>query len=250
MIPTIYIGWDPAEAEAARVLRFSLFRRTSLPLDVKALRADRLPPTIYDRPVEWRGQQRWCPISDAPMATAFSNARFAIPWICQNEVALFMDCDMLCRDDIQRLFRQFDPTFAVQVVKHHHEPAETEKMGGLAQVPYPRKNWSSVVLWNLAHPAHERFTLDDLNKRPGRDLHAFFWLHDHEIGDLTPEWNRLVGVWGQEITQKAGLWHFTLGGPWFPWWIVATEMDRQWCAERDIMLSQEGGIEEWVMATI
>ncbi len=58
---------------------------------------------------------------------------------------------------------------------------------------YPRKLWSSVMLWNCEHPANRRLNLQMLNQWPGRDLHAFRWLADgpvqryvreHVVGDF------------------------------------------------------------------
>lgn len=85
------------------------------------------------------------------------------------------------------------------------------KMDGQVQTVYQRKNWSSVMLFNCDHPSNRRLSLQDVNERPGRDLHRFFWLHDSEIGVLPAEWNWLVGV--QEKPAAPKLAHFTLGTP-------------------------------------
>jgi hypothetical protein len=84
-------------------------------------------------------------------------------------------------------------------------------MDGQQQVAYARKNWSSVALWNCDHPANRRLSLVDVNERPGRDLHAFYWLHDDEIGELPARWNWLVGV--QDKPEDPAIAHFTLGTP-------------------------------------
>ncbi len=97
----------------------------------------------------------------------------------------------------------------------HHGGSGT-KMGGVVQTAYPRKNWSSVMLFNCDHPANRRLSLDDVNNRPGRDLHAFYWLHDSEIGELPPAWNWLVNV--QPAPESVKIMHMTLGGPWMPNW--------------------------------
>ena len=54
--------------------------------------------------------------------------------------------------------------------------------------------------------------MQDVNERPGRDLHAFYWLHDDEIGEIPMEWNWLVGVQPEPLNPCIA--HFTLGGPW------------------------------------
>lgn len=118
---------------------------------------------------------------------------------------------MLVRADIMELFALADPHYAVQVVKHDHRPTELRKMDGQVQTAYPCKNWSSVMLWNVEHPANRRLTLDFINSAPGRMLHSFCWLDEEEIGELPAEWNHLVGV--NPPNPDAKIAHFTLGTP-------------------------------------
>jgi len=89
-------------------------------------------------------------------------------------------------------------------------------MDGQPQTQYPRKNWSSVMLFDCDHPSNRRLNIDMINTLPGRDLHRFCWLRDDEIGELDPEWNWLVGE--QPKPENLGVAHFTLGGPWLPNW--------------------------------
>lgn len=103
------------------------------------------------------------------------------------------------------------------------------KMDGQTQSYYNRKNWSSVILWNCSHPANKNLTLEALNTWPGRDLHAFKWLKDDEIGELPREWNWLVDVTAGDPAE-AKLLHYTLGGPWFPDW-KGGSMDDAWKEE-------------------
>jgi len=226
----IYMGYDSREKAAYDVARASILRRTDpkqsqiIPLE---LGGELLNP-ILTRPIARREHKLWCPISQAPMATEFAISRFAVPFLCRKGWALFVDCDVVCLADIRELFALADARYAVQVVKHQHEPVEQTKMDGQVQTTYARKNWSSVVLWNCEHEANKRLTLEELNTWPGRDLHAFKWLRDDEIGDLPQEWNHLVGVSPASETMK--LAHFTLGGPWLPGW-SGGPLDDVWNAE-------------------
>ena len=86
-------------------------------------------------------------------------------------------------------------------------------MDGQVQSSYPRKNWSSVILWNCAHPSNRVLEAHFLNSSLGRDLHQFSWLADEEIGTLDPTWNWIEGV--SPYSTQPGLIHFTAGGPWF-----------------------------------
>src|SRR5690606_28435707 len=115
------------------------------------------------------------------------------PWLAENQWALFCDfVDMMFLADPSELFSLADDRYAVMVVKHNHVPTEKKKMDNQAQTVYQRKNWSSVILWNIAHPANARLTIDMVNTLPGRDLHRFCWLEDDEIGELPAAWNHLV----------------------------------------------------------
>lgn len=140
-----------------------------------------------------RGQLYDLP-SNAPCSTEFAISRFLVPILCQQGWALFVDCDVVFLGDVAELFALADPSKAVMVVKHAPLVEVGTKMDGQAQVGYTRKNWSSVMLFNCDHPANRRLSLADVNERPGRDLHALYWLHDEEIGALPAAWNWLVNV--------------------------------------------------------
>lgn len=157
----------------------------------------------------------WDDLSDAPMSTEFACSRFLVPFLANGSwLAIFMDSDMLIRGRIDRVVELLDRDKAVTVVKHRFDPPEGVKMDGQAQTRYARKNWSSFMVWNLAHPANKRLTLEMVNTLPGRDLHRFCWLEDHEIGEIGPEWNWLVGH--SEPTIDPKVVHFTEGLPSMP----------------------------------
>ena len=235
----IFIGYDPRESLTYRVAEYSILSRTNPGLvDIIPLRLETTP--MLTRPIEWRTNengvdQMWCPISNAPMSTEFAVSRFAVPFLEQsrggfkmdwakqemtkhNGFALFMDCDMVVLCDIRELFELADPKYAVQVVKHNHFPTEQYHDAGQLQTFYQRKNWSSIILWNLDHVGNKRLTLEALNTWPGRDLHAFKWLKDEEIGELPQEWNYLVGVNEPADLRKQKILHYTNGQPgWRDW---------------------------------
>lgn len=208
----VLIGFDSRERDAWDVCRRSLIRRSSIPLHVqplaeRAVRADRL----YTRPHEIRDGKLWCPISQAPMSTEFALTRFLMPFLVRSGWALFVDCDFLFVGDVADMMATADSSKAVMVVRREHIPADAVKMDGQVQTAYPRKNWSSLVLWNCSHEANRRLTLDMVNTLPGRDLHAFCWLQDDEIGALDPAWNFLVGH--DRPTARVKAVHYTSGIP-------------------------------------
>lgn len=216
----VYIGYDHREDAAYRVSVYSLLanvvrKKVSVtPLNIRNLQQCGL----LDRPVELRNGKLWDIISDAPQSTEFAIARFATPILAQTGWALFADCDTVFLDDVNKIMDVADDRYAVMCVKHAPDlHTQSVKMDGQLQTRYPRKNWSSVMLFNCDHPANRRLTVGHLNDMPGRDLHRFFWLHDNEIGELAQEWNWLVNV-HEMAPSRPKIAHFTLGGPWLPDW--------------------------------
>ena len=229
---SIWMGYDPREAEAYSVARGSIRSRLTQPVRVNGVvLSDVQKKGLYWRPTERRHAQLWDSISEAPMSTEFAISRFLVPHLANNRGwALFMDCDVLCRTNLCRIVDVADPNKAVMVVKHHYEPEQSVKMDGQEQTRYARKNWSSVMLFNLEHPSNRNLTVDMVNSLPGRDLHRFCWLKDDEIGALDPSWNFLVGHTDPSIDPK--IVHFTSGGPWMEGYESVDYAD-EWYQERD-----------------
>jgi lipopolysaccharide biosynthesis glycosyltransferase len=143
-------------------------------------------------------------------ATEFSFSRFLVPYLAgYNGHALFVDgADMLCLGDVAELWKLRDHSKAVQVVKHEPYQVEGTKMWNQPNRQYPKKNWSSVMLFNCAyHHAHE-LTPETVATKPGSWLHQFQWCQEHKVGALPAEWNVLVGH--HEI-EGAKILHFTNG---------------------------------------
>ena len=123
-----------------------------------------------------------------------------------------MDCDMLSRSDISALWRQRTTKYAVQCVQHDYTPTSTVKFLNQPQTPYPKKNWSSMMIFNNAKCT--ALTPDYVNSATGLELHQFKWLENETlIGKVDEEWNWLVGEY--EKNPNAKLVHYTEGGPYF-----------------------------------
>ena len=220
---SIYIGWDPREVAAWNVCRASMRRRATVPVQPEPIiLADLRGSGLYGRPTELRDGRLWDVISEAPMSTEFAISRFFVPLLEKRrggdaDWALFCDCDFLWLGDIAELVASVDSAKALMCVQHVHAPTESVKMDGQAQLLYARKNWSSLMLFNLRHPAHAALDLDLLNSAPGRDLHRFCWLEDDMIGALADDWNWLEGSSPVRDAAPRAV-HFTRGGPWMPGW--------------------------------
>lgn len=207
----IFIGWDTRETEAFEVARRTAerFGHEVTPLFEERLRA----AGMLTRPTDRRAQI-FDLNSNAPQSTEFAITRFFVPLLAHSGWAMFVDCDVVFLEDPECLASFADPRRAVCVVKFPPLAVGGTKMDGQVQQPYPRKLWSSIVLWNCDHPGNRRLNLTSLNQLPGRDLHAFCWLADDEIGDLPPEANWLVGM--QPKPERPLIAHYTLGTPNMP----------------------------------
>lgn len=212
---SIWIGADPREDAAYAVAHESV--RSHLggsPVQVRGLVLSALQRQgLYTRPTERRLGRLYDVISQHEMATEFAISRFLVPHLAKTGWALFMDCDMMVRSNLMTMFDSLDPKYALYCVKHDYTPIGDMKMDGQVQSNYPRKNWSSFMVFNCDHPAHKNLlTLEAVNNLPGRDLHRFGWLDDCEIGELAPGWNWLVGE--QPEPSPLHNVHYTDGGPW------------------------------------
>ena len=200
----VFVGYDPREDIAYQVCKHSIVTKQPA-AEIRPLKQQELRDAgWYTRP------------KDKLASTEFTFTRFLIPELMNFKGwAVFMDCDMILTTDIKELFDQADDKYAVMCVQHDYTPKEGMKMDGQKQTIYPRKNWSSVVLFNCAHPSNARLTQDMVNDTElnGAYFHRFSWLKDEEVGELDHTWNYLVGVYDDIETPK--LIHYTEGGPWF-----------------------------------
>ena len=233
-INTVFIGYDPKEKAACSVLKYLLVENSPKPIDVRFLRKDILELMgMHFRPYEIVNGQYIDKIDQRPFSTEFSFSRFLIPALMMYEGwALYMDCDMYPRTDINELFEEYDNDFyPLYCVKHNYEPSDSHKMDGREQLVYPRKNWSSFVLWNCGHELNRKLTPFEVNNRSGKFLHRFEWLPDKDsaIGSIHEEWNWLDGHSSEDIKPKNV--HFTTGGPWFKEWNVKRPIDGMYASE-------------------
>jgi len=200
----VFIGFDPIESVAWHTMAHSVLRQSTIPLALIPVNLKNLK-SLYWRETDYR------------QSNEFSFSRFLVPYLSDYEgYSLFFDCDMLVRTDIRELFKaaQDNPDMAVHVVKHDYEPRTEVKYLNNLQYKYPRKNWSSVVVWNCAHPSNRVVTPEYVNSASPTDLHRFNWLEDKHIGELNIRWNWLVGEYEDPPSDVKNV-HWTIGGPYF-----------------------------------
>ena len=203
MLP-IYCGYDPREAAVYHVFCQSVIENAKSPVCFIPLHQAHL--NGFD------GQQ------DGTNAFIFS--RYLVPYLQGFEgAAIFVDGDMIVNADINELIDLFDPEYAVQVVKHDYQTRQPRKYIGTPLAndnkDYPRKNWSSFVLWNCGHSETRNLSLRMVNEQSGLYLHRFNFLSDEFVGELPIKFNYLEGWYTKEDEPNPLGVHFTRGGPWF-----------------------------------
>ncbi len=211
----VFIGFDSREAVAYHVCANSIIRHSSKPVAFTALALNNLQD--YEE-------------GHTDGSNQFIYSRFLVPHLMEYKGwAIFMDGDMLVRDDIEKLWSLRDESKAVMVVKHEYQTKLTEKYLGSKNENYPRKNWSSVILWNCSHEANKAVTPEFVQSATGAQVHRFSWLTDDLIGELPIEWNWLPDEFGANPNAK--LLHYTLGTPSFHDF-ATTPMGDEWHRER------------------
>lgn len=215
MIP-VFIGYDPREAVAYHVCSNSIIRHTSTPVSTTALALNTIEE--YQE-------------THTDGSNQFIYSRFLVPHLMQyTGWAIFIDGDMILRGDITELWNLRDDSKAVMVVKHDYKTRMCEKYLGSPNENYPRKNWSSVILWNCGHPANAGVTPEFVQQSSGAAVHRFTWLTDDLIGELPKEWNWLDIEY--EWNPLAKLVHYTLGTPCFQEFADRGDFADEWHRER------------------
>ena len=197
----VFVGHDEREAVAYHAFCQSVLERASAPVSFTPLAPNTLK-YIFTRTAGHDG------------SNSFTYSRFLVPYLCGYEGwAVFADGDMVCDGDIAELFDYADRDKAAMVVKHDYRTKFPVKYLGSKNEDYPRKNWSSLVLWNCAHPMNRVLTPEMVSTQPGAYLHRFWWLDDNVIGALPSSWNWLVSEYPDRDSQR--LYHYTVGTPCF-----------------------------------
>jgi lipopolysaccharide biosynthesis glycosyltransferase len=237
----IYIGWDSREDIAYQVARQSILDLATIPVEIIPLKQK----DLKKQELYWRDK-------DKLGSTEFTFTRFLVPELNEFEGwALFIDCDFVAIDDVAKLFELRNECYAVMCAQHDYTPKEGEKMDGQTQTVYPRKNWSSMMLFNCAHPSNKKLTKELVNnpKIDGKYLHRFSWLKDEEIGKISHEWNWLVGWYKEPRNGKPKFLHYTEGGPWFENYYDCEYSEEYYRVERkylnNIIESQASEIVSW-----
>lgn len=199
----LFIGYDSKQSSICDTCIMSVRDYSNIPFEVIHL------DSLRGRGLFWREQ--------ATGSTEFTFTRFLAPYLKgYYGYAIFCDSDFIWKCDPLELLDVIDPSKAVSVVKHSISPSQlkSSKMDGQKQFWYPRKNWSSLMVFNCDHPFTKRLTPQVVSESPAGYLHEFSWCNDQYIGSIPHTYNYLVGYYDDIERPKAI--HYTDGGPWHP----------------------------------
>lgn len=211
----VFIGYDPREAIAFHTCANSIIRHSSQPVSIIPVALN-----LFKDYTE----------THKDGSNQFIYSRFLVPYLMRwTGWAIFIDGDMILRDDIAKLWNLREIDKDVMVVKHDYKTKMPVKYLGSKNEDYPRKNWSSVILWNCASFPNRKLTPEFVQNSPGSVLHRFSWIDDARIGELPKEWNWLPDEYGPNPDAK--LLHYTLGTPSF-YQFADTPMGDEWHRER------------------
>lgn len=198
----IYIGYDSRESVCYDVCKYSIEISSNSSHNISKLDVREL--SMYERE------------TDPLASTEFTYTRFLVPYLAGYKGwALFCDCDFIFLEDVDELFALKNENMSVMVCKHDYNPSNKTKMDGMKQTNYPRKNWSSLMLFNCSHPSCKALTPDVINTQTGKFLHRFEWTDDSSIGTIPIQWNWLVDWYTEPDDGTPHALHYTEGGPWF-----------------------------------
>ena len=194
----LYVGYDSREAAVYHAFQQSVIENSSIPVSFTPLHGPMLD--------NFDGQQDG--------TNRFIYSRFLVPSLQGFKGwAVFVDGDMTVTEDIKKLWDLRDFTKAAMVVKHDYKTKNKRKLVGTPMEAknesYPKKNWSSVVLWNCGHPLNRILTKAFVSEAGGRYLHRFQWLGEDDVGEVPGEWNFLVGEQEPPDTPPC-LYHYIL----------------------------------------
>ncbi len=193
------VGFDQREAIAYHTFTQSIIEKSSVPVSFTPLAINSLKNYKENH---------------TDRSNDFVYSRFLTPYLNNFQGwSIFADGDMICQADIKELWDLRDESKAVLVVKHNYQTKQNIKYLGNMNENYPKKNWSSLILWNCRHPKHKMLTPEFISNQSGKYLHRFSWLDEEDIGELPIEWNWLAIEY--PINASAKIIHYTLGTPCF-----------------------------------
>ena len=175
----------------------------------------------YNQMDKWVPEIKFLDISKIPeytrdyanQSTEFTYSRFLIPYLENYEgFSIFLDDDILFTESILPMFYFLDLEDAVACIQYDFDKYVDTKFNGEKNVSYPKKLWSSLMIFNNAHEDCKKLTPEIVNTESGKYLHQFEWTD--KISEI-PDWYVFTeGHDTEETNWRPSAYHYTRGGPW------------------------------------
>ena len=175
----------------------------------------------YNQMDKWVPEIKFLDISKIPeytrdyanQSTEFTYSRFLIPYLENYEgFSIFLDDDILLTESILPMFYFLDLEDAVACIQYDFDKYVDTKFNGEKNVSYPKKLWSSLMIFNNAHEDCKKLTPEIVNTESGKYLHQFEWTD--KISEI-PDWYVFTeGHDTEETNWRPSAYHYTRGGPW------------------------------------
>jgi len=208
----IYIGYDSRHSDLAELCKKCLAHGINWGFG---------GGDINGSMTKWRPEIKFLDISKIPeytrdyanQSTEFTYSRFLIPYLENYEgFSIFLDDDILFDGSILPMFYFMNPDDAVACIQYDFDKYVDTKFNGEKNVSYPKKLWSSLMIFNNGHEDCKKLTPEIVNTESGKYLHQFEWTD--KISEI-PEWFVFTEGHDTEETKWRPLAvHYTRGGPW------------------------------------
>ena len=200
---SVYVGYDRLQDPCYEVSKQSILNYNDK-VNIQPIKLDNL----IDSGLYYRE-------TDPLASTEFIYSRFLTPYLNNYDgIAVYCDSDFLWQCDINEVLDYYDEKYAVMCVQHDYTPKSDIKMDGVVQTTYPRKNWSSLMVFNCEHENTKNLTVENVNEKSPKYLHRMEWTD--EVGSIPITYNYLEGDY--EYIENPKVIHFTNGGPWHETW--------------------------------
>ena len=207
----IYLGYDSSHSEVFDVAEASIHA------SIDKTKSNGMGEEFFN---DYKVEVKKLDISQIPeynrdyanQSTEFTYSRFLIPYLENYEgFSFFIDDDYIWKYSPMSLFYFLDPDNALACVQYDFDHHDETKMGGEKNVAYPKKLWSSMMIFNNGHEDCKKLTPEIVNSATGQYLHQFEWTNS--ISKI-PHAKIATEGYEKEMLQSHHAVHYTRGGPW------------------------------------
>ena len=208
----IYIGYDSRHSNLAELNKKAIEH---------ACKFGAGSGPTYNEMNSWVPEIKFLDVSKIPeytrdyanQSTEFTYSRFLIPYLENYEgFSIFLDDDILFTESILPMFNMLNLDDAVACIQYDFDKYADTKFTGEKNVSYPKKLWSSLMIFNNGHEDCRKLTPEVINTESGKYLHQFEWTD--KISQI-PDWYVFTeGHDTEETNWRPSAYHYTRGGPW------------------------------------